>query len=235
MIRLLAASMAALAVATSETVPVEPPESTSTVLPTDAPQGKVDMLYDTFELLHTIYSELLKEPLSKLGAPVLASVPSAEALLGVEVAKEWRQQGAEWLSSSQAVLEPAASEMLDVCSRYTDLAAEALESALPRQRGMIPRSPGSFLLWASYILAVVYVLVRVAFLAGSLLAYLCCCGCCRRDPEVDEPKRPQRPTWLPPSESFLPPLRPDPNDVDTRPVRQRHIPECCMFTNWFGS
>ena len=79
-----------------------------------------------------------------------------------------------------------------------------------------------FFLSAFYLLLIFHLLSTLLLL---LLKWLCPC---RAQPEQRPPVL-KRPPFLPASDSYLPPLRPHPNEH--RPQRKR-TPECCIFSNF---
>ena len=118
-------------------------------------------------------------------------------------------------------------ETLDL-SGSINSTVDSLEEILPRQKGRIPRKVEDLILWTVYLILVSYVLMQSVLLLSKWLC--CCCFRRREDPAAAESSQKssmKRPPFLPSSDSFLPPLRPRPND-EMRPARKK-TPECCIF------
>eukprot|EP00930_Biecheleria_cincta_P101997 TRINITY_DN93660_c0_g1_i1.p1 TRINITY_DN93660_c0_g1~~TRINITY_DN93660_c0_g1_i1.p1 ORF type:complete len:343 (+),score=65.43 TRINITY_DN93660_c0_g1_i1:132-1031(+) len=246
------------AVATSAQEAVETDDGEVPLAP--APQGKraplltTDMVYETADLLQTVYANFLADHVRMKAAAflnstdpitsaVLVADPIAQLCSKLGCKKEEVEQDVHaiykktrvFASGLTALAVQTSGRIQEHMADWTHVAVDHFERVMPKYEGLIPRTTGNLTLFVMYLIAVLCVLLRAASLALRLALFVLCC--CRRSREAAKPPRLysqqvpdiRRPAWLP--------LERAPSSAAARPragttaelTQQQRPVECCLF------
>eukprot|EP00931_Biecheleriopsis_adriatica_P121611 TRINITY_DN96673_c0_g1_i1.p1 TRINITY_DN96673_c0_g1~~TRINITY_DN96673_c0_g1_i1.p1 ORF type:complete len:280 (-),score=60.00 TRINITY_DN96673_c0_g1_i1:17-817(-) len=218
-----------------------------------APLLTTDVVYDTANFFHAVYSRFLSDHIEEHRLIFLTAIdPLISALPEDPVTELCSAVGCkkEELEVMCSQVKESIVKVGELLKDKTALAEERLmhlvdlfEEAMPQHRGLISRSIGDASLTMLYFGAVCYGLARALLCtlqwAASVLCCMCCCRCSRKADALEEDSFRQeepmlrRPPWLPAEADPLPPRLPSRYDhVSSSPqVEYDRTPECCIFPN----
>lgn len=217
-----------------------------------------DMVYETADLLQTVYANFLAEHVRRqatsvwnstdqITAAVLEADPIAQLCLKIGCQKEEVEQDVQAIyrrtrvsaSSLSALAVRTSGHIQEHLADWTHVAVDHFERVMPKYEGLIPRTTGNLALFVLYLIAVLYLLLRAVGLALRLTLFaLCCCRGSSREaakpPRLYAQQVPDisRPAWLPfevPSSTAAKPRA----RLASEPLQQQHQRpvECCLFGN----
>mmetsp|Transcript_53953 Transcript_53953/g.106472 ORF Transcript_53953/g.106472 Transcript_53953/m.106472 type:complete len:216 (-) Transcript_53953:115-762(-) len=159
------------------------------------PLVSMDIVYDTFDLMSGAFTDAWTK--AKAGVDgMLAKLPTDDlkkhfhttvtANIPPEHMKQLDTALAEATARSvqvKALAGELAESVYEPANKAAVAAIDQFETLLPKYRGLIPKSLGNLVLFAVYMLIVLYLVFKVASFvfrtAWSIFCCFCCCGCCR--------------------------------------------------------
>lgn len=169
-------------------------ETKKPIVTTDLIHGTGELLYDIYS---AVYNKLLVHHVEKHSktvreaiTPMIPEDPMAEICSKVGVDKQQllkhMDSAASLASSASEQAQAHGSRVYQMLSQVTTAIIDGFERILPSHRGVIKRSPGDLLMFCFWVVAVLYVTLKVGIFFAKIawamfifsLKWLCCCGCC---------------------------------------------------------
>mmetsp|Transcript_146587 Transcript_146587/g.207916 ORF Transcript_146587/g.207916 Transcript_146587/m.207916 type:complete len:203 (+) Transcript_146587:69-677(+) len=164
------------------------------IVTTDLVHGTGELLYDIYS---AVYNKLLVHHVEKHSKtvreaiePMMPEDPMGEICNKVGVEKKQVLQhmdsAASLASSASEQAQAHVSRVHQMLSQVSTVIIDGFERLLPSHRGVIKRSPGDLVMFCLWVVAVLYVTMKVSIFFGKIawrififtLKMLCCCGCC---------------------------------------------------------
>eukprot|EP00931_Biecheleriopsis_adriatica_P002568 TRINITY_DN10351_c0_g1_i1.p1 TRINITY_DN10351_c0_g1~~TRINITY_DN10351_c0_g1_i1.p1 ORF type:complete len:227 (-),score=65.68 TRINITY_DN10351_c0_g1_i1:76-756(-) len=189
---LLAASALAQEEGAAETAPKV--EAKKPILTTDIIHGTGELIFDLYD---AAYNKIFKHHVDKHSetvrqavADVLPKDPITEVCAKVGCQKEQvlkhMDTASDLAQQASNTVQDTATQLHEATTAGTHKVVDQFESMMPTHRGLIPRTPLNLLLFCLWIVAVIYVSIKVSLFFMRLgfsafiftLKLMCCCGCC---------------------------------------------------------